>query len=133
MRMIDPLWRAAVAVAAVGLAILAVVEDPGVPATVILVAVLLTAGGALANRRWVPMLPLAAAGVWFLWIFVDEGTNLSDTGGETTWALVFVVIGGAALIAAAGLAFGAFLRWAVDSRIADGRRGHRSRGTLATG
>jgi len=117
MRILDAIWRAAAVIAAVVLSLALVIRDPEETATIAYVALLLAAGGALANRRWAAALPLMAAGLCLLWTLVTEGTNLAEDGGETTWALVLVIMGAAAILATVGLLSGVLVRRLLEPRL----------------
>ena len=132
MRIIDPIWRVAVAAVAIVLSILVVSLDPAVPLAVALIATLLIAGGALAQRAWIPAVPFAAAALYCLAIYARHGSDVSDTSHDASWGMIVSMIGFIAMLAAVGLAFGVALRWAIDAAAGrrDGRRDRR--GSLVT-
>lgn len=131
MRMIDPIWRVAVAAVAIVLSILVVSLDPPVPLAVALIATLLMAGGAVARRAWIPLVPFGAAAVYCLGIYARHGGDVSGTSHDASWGMIISMIGFIAMLAAVGLAFGVALRWAIDTA-AERRRGRPQAGALAT-
>jgi hypothetical protein len=129
----DVAWRIAVAAGAVVLASLVVTLDIPVPVAVALVAALLLAGGALANRPWVALVPFGAGAVYCFWIYLMEGSDVSDTGHDASWGMIISIVGFVAMIAAVGLGFGVAARWGIDAAAQRRRDGvRRAPGPLAT-
>src|SRR5687768_13525788 len=112
---LDIAWRLAVVAAAVAASVAIVSHDYHGAPTAILVGAILVAAGAIANRGWAVASPVAAAVVYCLVIFAMEGTTFDDERGETMWALVLVVLGGAAFLASIGLLLGLVLRMRAQS------------------
>src|SRR5687767_4508157 len=110
---VDAVWRLAVVAAAVTACIAIVAEQYDGAPTAVLVGALLVVTGAVVNRGWAAAVPLAAAVVWLVAVFLWQGTTFDDTSSETTWALLLVVFGFAAVLATAALGIGVLLRRAV--------------------
>jgi hypothetical protein len=106
------LWRVVVVAAAVGLTLAFTSTEAATAVHVAGVAALLGAGGALANRLWIGLLPFAAAAA-YLAVAALQGRA---PGADFTWSMAVTLLAIAAAVVAAGLVAGVLLRRAFEHR-----------------